>query len=140
MTRGDFILGVLASLVCAMLCKLASKLHPRLKNISFIQLSKQFLAIVSAQKLPTRILPTTLAFVIAFFILVNISPQSVIAPSNEKKGATAIITYMDSMPPLRGTPIPCPPSEPLPNPDNDPVVEVINSLPEAPCLVVDNSH
>jgi hypothetical protein len=152
------VIGVCGSLIANVMWQLLNKLYSRLKNISFIQFSERFFAILSAQKLPTRILPTTFAFVIAFFFLVNISPQSVIAPSGDsreaitlkapKKGATSIVTYIDSLPPPSAKLTkPCSrenePSlsndEPSGDPEHDRLVKLINSLPTGTCYTVDNS-
>jgi hypothetical protein len=88
--KWGFILSVLASLVAMVLGKLASKLYLRFQHTSIPELSRGFLKILIAQSFTTRILSPSIAFTIAFFMLVNISPQTVIAPSRKLAKYTGV--------------------------------------------------
>ena len=93
MTRGDFILGVLTSLIATILYELARKLYPRLQNISVIELGRRLLRIIAVQNLSIRILSPSIALVIAFFVLVNLPPQTVCAPNQMSETRVSKFTY-----------------------------------------------
>ena len=151
----NLVLGICGSLIATAIWQVAGKLYSRLKSISFFQISERFLTVLSVQKFPTRILSTTLAFVIAFFILVNLSPQSVIAPSGNlkiyaitdrhKKGPTAILTNTPEPSVDKSMMVPCkdtPQEDTQEDSSYDVVPTAMAEAPEAECYCstpVDNS-
>lgn len=98
MTRGDFILGVLSSLVATILFELARKFYPRLKNKSLkgfggrvvrITLAISSLLVtplkrVTAQKVSVRVLSYSMILALGCLTLVNIPLHSVLAPSQDR--------------------------------------------------------
>jgi hypothetical protein len=128
MTRGDFILGVVSSLVATVLFELARKFYPRLQNIPFKELISRFLKTALALKLllvyffkklvienlSIRVLSYSFALAISFITLVKVPLYRVYAPSPQYhpepiyRTETVRITpgYLFSTPPEKGSPYP----------------------------------
>lgn len=96
MTRGDFILSILTSLIATILYDLTRKTYPKLKakaaearrqlgyigfTISHIVLF--YVVVPVANKFSTRVLSVSAISIITFVALVNLSQQTTLAPPKE---------------------------------------------------------
>lgn len=85
MTRKDFILGVLTSLIATILFELARKLYHRLNKFPVKEFSKRILKNFVPHSLPKHILSPSIALVIAFLTLIKLPLPIALAPNDEPR-------------------------------------------------------
>jgi len=85
MTRGDFILSILSSLIATILLELTRKIYPRLQISLIIRLSKGLFRVFAIPKLSARVLPYSIVLVLSISVGVNMSVRTVFAPTDELK-------------------------------------------------------
>jgi len=85
MTRGDFILGVISSLVATTLFELARKYYPKLHLSSIIRLSKGLFRIFTTPNLSVRILSSSIVLVLTISVTLDSSVRTVFAPTEDLK-------------------------------------------------------
>lgn len=95
MTKGDFILGIITSLIAEVLIRLAWKFHPKFPNIPIIELSKELFRGFPVNRAMVRVLSCSAVFAITISLLLNAPVPTVLAPSADLKVAQ---TEQNSLP------------------------------------------
>lgn len=76
----DLVIEVCGSFLTLLIIYLYTKLNTRLRNTSVVELGRRLFGSITVQSLTRRFLTSSIAVTIAFFILVNVPLQTVIAP------------------------------------------------------------